>query len=323
MMFSIKFFLGLIFTFTFNLSMAKVEYLPKSQLSEKVQNSFLWKDCGSTRIHDKIQIYISALHCVSKHIGSYLNNETFTIKGNPIIGDETVFSYSYPESKNIEFNGKKVLAWGGCFTGFSLDLISRATNSEISRATDCLQKDWVIYEVVDVEIAFLSDPPSSCLKANLKTTDQQQVRPIGRTSNTMYVFRDDQPVNVIQHGAYSVGYIDYNVWDSKSKGYEFTDFWVEKMINEVSSLIENGSVIISSGEVIDGFSGGAILNENDEIVGINTVLLIPGRSSPEMNYLYGTHFGVTIAGVKKQMIQQNNENIIKTSFEEVFDCNEQ
>jgi hypothetical protein len=279
-----------------SIASASEGFFPLAKLpSAAIQNAFLsfpeGNDCGATRIHDQKRIFITALHCIRAAI----EPDGYTELGNPINPESLVLYDDHSGTKLMIQNMKfTILANGSCWTGFGLDVISGLSSAERERAIECLQGDWVIFELQS------PSPANSCMNAKFQFASGDQLVTAGGPRLSV---QRSIGMTKLDGRVYSTGQLHDldSLLASPSYPASVTPLW-ESLKASFTKL--NGDFILSDADIINGMSGGPI-TVNDSLIGVSTVGLLPNNlfNFPELTpivdgYNFGIHGGVSLKQLK-------------------------
>lgn len=225
-------------------------------------------DCGSVRIHQNKPYFLTALHCLRKSFDAKSEQSI----GNQFNYDSLVFYGSLAgQTATIGKMKIRVLANGGCYTGFSLDVFAQANASEIKGGIECLSGDWLIFEVLK------GNHPAECsaveefsnLGFDVSTVGGPRVevkRNVGLSKLNGRVFSRGKTISLQD-------LLNRNNYPEPAK----------KLWNEIMKIGDpSKSIMITDSDIINGMSGGPVF-KGKSIVAISTVGLLP-------NYIYDFGF---------------------------------
>lgn len=247
--------------------------------------------CGSVRIHATRSIYLSALHCVVKDVP-----HTRGVDLGNLMNYESLLYFDGLEGRTLP-GGEKVLATGGCFTGFGIDVLNEEDETSVRAAIDCAKGDWVIYEMPSSEASQCmsvasapADTGDSIL--NLGSPKRKVERTTGMTELDGRVFSEGVVLDLADL-----------LRDSR---YSYADAWT-RLFPIFQSVHAGRSLMITDAEAIGGMSGGPIVGEGFKLVGVTSLAIVPNGlwrydvPALEGGYHYGIHGGIRVEEIFAQL----------------------
>lgn len=285
--------LGILF---FSLSLLADEGLfPISELARrpefrKAYHEF--KGCGSIRIHQKEKIVITALHCVTNELDSITPTRSVDLGDN--FSFDSLAYFSKLEGKVLK-NGAKVLAAGSCFTGMDPEVLSFISPKLLDEAFNCAKGDWAILELKETEA-------TACVKTS-SANAESRITALGATVKNIQ--RSRGLLNLKGH-VFTEGEILEPRDFMTDKRFHFFKLW-DAFVNEYERVLAS-SYLITDADVMNGMSGGPIVDSKFNLVGVTTVALLPGNlwryegAHPfEVGHNYAIHGGIKIDEIKDQL----------------------
>ncbi len=268
-----------------------------------VVNSFKGLEtCGSVKIHKEKNIYLTALHCMAKH----LKVEREVLLGSPLEYESLVYYANF--SDKIIGNGKyRVLANGNCFSGFGLDVVQDEVFESQLKAISCISKDWIIFEELS------GNRNSNCIKV-----EKNQVAEIIALGNPTAKISRNVGILNLKGKVYSRGsvYSFRRLFEGEYPFNNLSHFLEDEIIRD---LIES-NMILTNSDVIPGMSGGPVVTNEFKLLGISSLKLGPNSlwRYPQFksynDFMESSHGAIKIQSILTQLKQKGHKS---QSF---FDC---
>ena len=261
--------------------------------------------CGGAKIHSSRNLILTALHCVTNEIDSIspLSEKQY---GNEFAYDAIV--RFLPLQGTMLKNGMKVIAAGKCWTGLDLEALSISPEFQ-KEAVECGLEDWAILESPTAG-------PSQCFPINLSEKETVSVFAMGATKKKIERLGTtlDLKGNVYTEGN---GLSETSL---TQESHVFRDLWKGLLPTIGKTLFD--SFRITDGDVLNGMSGGPVVNRQFELIGVTATALMPtnlwkfpGAHSFESGYNAGIHGAIRIEDIKRQMDSSG-----EAFFSSLFDC---
>lgn len=224
------------------LSAASASATTREDLPASVRRAFLMLDeCGAVKVSRDRPIYLSALHCF-QHVEAVQEMRTESLRLGDLVNFDWIIRYDERLTGTTLADGRRILATGGEWTGYGLDVLKAESPEHVEAATTALQRDWVIFE----------DPsaPNATSDACVPAVATPAV-----AASVLVVGRED-------HGfarAYSDGHAVGPDFVSHPS-YVFADAWSDQTLHAMRALIADGRFLVTDADVWPGMSGGPVVD---------------------------------------------------------------
>jgi len=260
-------------------------------------------NCGSVRIHDEESIFLTSLHCFSRDLES--SKEIHL--GSEIDSDSLV--YFDDNSNVIVRDNLKILSHGGCYTGLGLDVLSFESKENQELAIKCALGDWLIYEELSQD--------SSTIHPKCAVIGEQS---IGSAAYVLGASKSEITRNgltrTLSGRVYSKGsFLDFESLKNPEL-FPFTDV-VSFLFESKNINLLKKSMLLSDTDVAGGMSGGPILDQNFNLVGVTTLKIAPnglwrydGFTSHDDD-LGASHGGIRSQEIINQLVEKGKSNLFQ------------
>jgi len=259
-------------------------------------------NCGSVRIHDEKPIFLTAMHCL---IGEIEASREVTL-GSEIEYDSMV--YFNDQTGKITSNNLKILAHGDCFTGLGLDIVNIETKENQALAIACAAGDWLIYEDLSQDSTTLHPKCAS------------PGEPSGSTAYALgapqsVVVRNGMPIQ-LDGRVYSKGSVLEFESLHDPAVFPFSDITSFLLDHSNLNAMKN-KMLLTNADVVKGMSGGPILDQNFNLVGVTTMKLAPnslwrydGYTSHD-DFMNASHAGIKSGTILRELEKKGQSNLFK------------
>lgn len=247
--------------------------------------------CGAIRIHPTKNYVLTALHCVTHGLDSIPPHESIEL-GNPFAFD-FISRYKSLNARKLK-DGSVVIASGKCFTGLDIEVLDEESRSNRKLAYECALGDWAIIEMPKLKATQCSPvvEDETGKFYSLGATKKEITRSVGLQKLNGFVFTHSQVFKAADL-----------VKDSR---YAFSSLWT-KALTDYEALLTN-KFLLTDGDVMNGMSGGPILNSNFALLAVTTTALLPtniwkfeGAFSFENGYNFGIHGGIKVSHILNEL----------------------
>jgi len=299
-----KFFIFLL-TMALNYSLFAAEGLfaiKDLKTSPGYRDSYVeFKGCGGVRIHKDLPYVLTALHCVTNVIGKIEPSSVIEL-GNHFASDQIV-QFSDLKGKVLP-GGIKVLSSGRCFTGLDPEVLAEESKEKIKKALACALEDWAILEVPSIRAQNCSP---------IAKNNSIDIIALGATTK---LIKRNTGLNNLKGNVFTRGHVYQIRQLINLPQYLFNSLWIG-LVDEFENTMSK-QFILSDGDVMNGMSGGPVLDNSFSINGVTTTALLPvniwkfeGAKSFEEGYNFGIHGAISISQI---ILQLNKKSIDPNKF---------